>query len=298
MLSDPARRARYDRTGSTEESIVDDAGFNWTEYYRSQFAEVITTDRIDQLRREYQGSADEKRDVLDAYERSKGDLDRVFEHVMLSEVLEDEDRLRALITAAIESGEAKAWPKFTNESQKTRDRRRKKAEKERREAEREAARLAKEVSGSDEGSENDEDEDEDEGDQSEDTEDEHEDDDAEEEEEEEEKARPKRKASRQQPKPQSKSSSNTNTKNSKSNGKTQNNPKPKANAKGGSSMNDLVALIQQRQASRAATSNSFFDKLEAKYAPTENGKGKGKKRTLDEPSEEAFAEMAKRGRKG
>ena len=37
VLSDPARRKRYDETGSTSEAIVDSDGFSWSEYYRAQF---------------------------------------------------------------------------------------------------------------------------------------------------------------------------------------------------------------------------------------------------------------------
>ena len=40
VLSDPARRKRYDETGSTSESIVDSDGFSWTD-----FSGIIDDDR-------------------------------------------------------------------------------------------------------------------------------------------------------------------------------------------------------------------------------------------------------------
>lgn len=52
---------------------------------------------------------------------------------------------------------------------------------------------------------------------------------------------------------------------------------------------DLVALIQQRQKSRAT---NFFDDLEAKYGDSKEPKKRG-----SEPSEEAFAEVAARASK-
>jgi DnaJ family protein C protein 9 len=62
--------------------------------------------------------------------------------------------------------------------------------------------------------------------------------------------------------------------------------------KSGGDMADLAALIQARQKSRAG---GFFDHLETKYAP----KPRGSKRAtpMEEPSEEAFQEMADRAKK-
>lgn len=60
--------------------------------------------------------------------------------------------------------------------------------------------------------------------------------------------------------------------------------------KKGSDDGDLVALIQQRQKSRAA---NFFDDLEAKYS----GSSKESRKRGSEPLEEAFAEVAARASK-
>jgi DnaJ homolog subfamily C member 9 len=252
VLSDPQRRARYDRTGSTEESIVDDAGFDWTEYYRTQFAEVVTNERIEEIKREYQGSDEEKQDVLKAYTKYKGDLDKLLETVLLSDVLDDEARFKKLIETAIEAGEVQAWDKFTKETDKTREKRRKRALKEKREAERFAGFSSDNEP-------------------------------------------PKKSARIAKAKATGKANGKANDA-AKANDATK--PKPKAKGKGKpNSMNDLAALIQQRQAGRTATTNAFFDSLEEKYGGSAKG-SKGKQRAVDEPPEEAFAEMAKRARKG
>lgn len=67
----------------------------------------------------------------------------------------------------------------------------------------------------------------------------------------------------------------------------------KVSKKGGQGRDDdLAAMIQQRQAGRAA---NFLDDLEAKYAPRKAKKGK--KRPSEEPPEEAFHKMGSRSKK-
>ncbi|KAJ0119480.1 hypothetical protein J7T55_013682 [Diaporthe amygdali] len=135
ILSDPARRKRYDATGSTSESIVDSEGFNWSEYYREQFAEAISEDAINKFAAKYKGSDEEKDDILIAYEQSKGDMDGVYESVMLSDVLVDDERFRRIIDEAIESGDVKAFKAYTKESAKSKQARVKAAQGEAQEAE-------------------------------------------------------------------------------------------------------------------------------------------------------------------
>ncbi|OJD13899.1 hypothetical protein AJ78_05689 [Emergomyces pasteurianus Ep9510] len=234
ILSDPRRRRRYDITGNTAESLdLDDDNFNWVDFFREQFSAVVSGEAIDKIKREYQGSEEERKDLLSAYERCKGDLDKVYEEVMLSDVLEDDGRFRDTINAAIRAGEVKDWPKFSQESDRKREQRLSRA---RREAE-EAEELAEELGVG-------------------------------------EKLNGKKKQ---------RSETQTKTKTKRS----------------GSNMNDLAALIQQRQKSRAA---AFLDDLEAKYAPSASkstNKGKGRKRKAgerdeDEPPEEAFLATANR----
>ncbi|KKK21182.1 hypothetical protein P175DRAFT_0525135 [Aspergillus ochraceoroseus IBT 24754] len=217
ILSDERRRQRFDLTGSTAEAVDLDEGFDWVDFYREQFSTAIDTNAIEKLKQEYQGSAEEKRDVLAAFETYGGDLDRVYESVMLCNVLDDDERFRGLIDQAIEDGEVEGYQKYTEEPEKKREQRLKRAQREAKEAEKLAKKLEKQKPGND----------------------------------------------------------------SKAGGKK----RGKGTTMGD---NDLAALIQQRQASRA---DSFFDRLEAKY---NNPSGKKRAATMDEPPEEAFEATAAR----
>ena len=218
ILSDERRRKRYDATGNTSESLdMEDDDFNWADFFRAQYAELVTLEKIDGFKQEYQGSEEEKGDVLKAYKKYKGNLDKVFESIMLSNILDDEERFRNYIDTAIESKEVDAFKAYTEETERSKDRRRKSASREKVKAEKEAQRMKDE-------------------------------------------------------------------KESKTTGKK--------TSKGG--MADLAALIQQRGANRAS---AFLDDLGTKYAGNAKGRTKGKKEPVDEPSEEAFAAMAKRKRK-
>ena len=104
MLSEASRRAFYDRTGSTSESLHHSAGgddFDWMDFYRSQFHEVVSTDAIEKFAATYKNSEEEKDDILEAYTGAKGDMDHVYETVMLSDVAMDDERIRGIIDEAI-----------------------------------------------------------------------------------------------------------------------------------------------------------------------------------------------------
>ncbi|KAJ4140310.1 hypothetical protein NW768_001667 [Fusarium equiseti] len=135
ILSDPARRKRYDETGSTSESIVDSEGFNWSDYYREQFKESVSGDAIEKFAKKYKGSDEENGDVLDAYEDCEGDMDALYERVILSDVLEDDDRFRDIINRAIKSKKVPSFPAYIKETKKKREGRMKQAREEATEAE-------------------------------------------------------------------------------------------------------------------------------------------------------------------
>ncbi|KAF4952881.1 hypothetical protein FGADI_6376 [Fusarium gaditjirri] len=135
ILSDPTRRKRYDETGSTSESIVDSEGFNWSDYYREQYKESVSGDAIEKFAKKYKGSDEEKGDVLDAYELCRGDMDALYERVILSDVLEDDERFREIIDTAIKSKKVPSFPAYTKESKKKREGRAKQARAEATEAE-------------------------------------------------------------------------------------------------------------------------------------------------------------------
>jgi DnaJ family protein C protein 9 len=141
VLSDPARRKRYDETGSTSEAVVDSDGFSWSEFYSEQYRDAISEDAIKQFAAQYKGSDEEKDDVLAAYEEFEGDMDGVYESVMLSNVLEDDARFREVIDAAIEADEVPRFNAYAKETKKSRQARVKAAKKEAQEAD----ELAKEL---------------------------------------------------------------------------------------------------------------------------------------------------------
>ncbi|KAL8421540.1 hypothetical protein RB596_002349 [Gaeumannomyces avenae] len=104
ILSDPARRKRYDETGSTSDSIVDSDGFSWSDYFAEQFRDAISSDAIERFASAYKRSDEERDDLMVAYEEGEGDMEHVYEVVMLSDPLADDDRFRAIIDAAIAAG--------------------------------------------------------------------------------------------------------------------------------------------------------------------------------------------------
>lgn len=142
ILSDERRRRRYDMSGNTSESLdLEDDSFDWMDFYRDQFSAMVDRSAIDNIKKEYQGSNEEQHDLLTAFEQYKGDLDRVYEVVMLSNVLDDDNRFRAIIDEAIAKGEIQGWKKYKEESESKRQKRFKKAKEEAKEAE----KLAKEM---------------------------------------------------------------------------------------------------------------------------------------------------------
>lgn len=179
-------------------------------------------------------------------------MDRVYESVMGSNVLEDDERFRGIIDGAIGESEVEGFDKYVNESEKSKERRRKKAEKEAQEAEKEAEKRAKKKTKAEE--------------------------------------------------------------DEAQNGDAQKSTKAKRGTskkqKAGDADDDLVAMIQKRQAERGG---NFLGKLEAKYAgeeaETKQKKKGGRKRKqdddedgqsaqpMDEPSEEAFKAMGDRMQK-
>ncbi|KAH8203641.1 hypothetical protein TruAng_002171 [Truncatella angustata] len=140
VLSDSARRKRYDATGDTSETLRG-SDFSWTDFYAEQFRDAISEDAIKKFADQYKNSDEEKDDILVAYEKHKGNMDRIYEEVMLSNVLEDDERFRGIIDEAVASKDVKAFKAYTNESKKSKDARIKAAKGEAAEAEEYAKEL-------------------------------------------------------------------------------------------------------------------------------------------------------------
>jgi DnaJ family protein C protein 9 len=146
ILSCERRRRRYDTTGRTEESLdLEDDDFDWTTFYREQFANVVTTEAIEKFEKEYKGSEEEREHLLAAYDACEGNMGAIYGRVMLSDVLVDEDRFREIIDAAIESGEVEAYKKYTHETEKSRKGRIAQAKKNRDREAKEAEKAAQEL---------------------------------------------------------------------------------------------------------------------------------------------------------
>lgn len=142
VLSDERRKARYDRTGSLEEVLIEDD----EEDLGSLFAELckgatVSKELIEEDKVQYRASGEEEQDILYFYTESKGDMDVIFESVPHTSVVEDEERIRTLISKAIKDGRVKSYTKFTKESDKNIKRRKKRALNEAKEAEELAAEL-------------------------------------------------------------------------------------------------------------------------------------------------------------
>ena len=120
---------------------MDSDGFSWSDYYRAQFEDAISESTINKFAAQYKGSEEERDDILAAYEKYKGSMNKIYSTVMLSDVLKDDDRIRKIIDDAIASGEVNAFEKYTKEKEKTKKARVKAAQEEAREAD----ELAKEL---------------------------------------------------------------------------------------------------------------------------------------------------------
>ncbi|CAD0105811.1 unnamed protein product [Aureobasidium uvarum] len=106
VLGDPRRRTRYDNTGRTDDSLdIDDDIFNWGDFYRAQFANAVTEATISSFTTDYKGSEEERDALLQAYTKYKGDMDKIYQQVMVSNPAVDEDRFRGILNEAIEKEE-------------------------------------------------------------------------------------------------------------------------------------------------------------------------------------------------
>lgn len=134
VLSSPTRRAHYDRTGSTSEALSSSDDFSWSSFYRAQYEDVVSDAAIEAFAAKYKNSQEEKDDILAAYEKGKGNMDVVYEVVMLSDVVVDDKRFREIINAAIQEKKVTAYNKFTKESESSKRKRTKLAKDEANEA--------------------------------------------------------------------------------------------------------------------------------------------------------------------
>jgi len=134
VLSDAEQKAVYD-----EQGIVDEEGDAlskdrcWEDYWRVLFPQITLQDIIE-FEKKYKGTEEERQDVLQTYEKFKGDMDAIMETVLCCSA-DDEPRIGSIIKEAIEKKEIEPYPAFTKETTKKKKARKQRAEKEKREAE-------------------------------------------------------------------------------------------------------------------------------------------------------------------
>jgi len=111
-LSDDDKRRSYDETGEVESEDVElkQSEQEWYEYWRELFP-TVTVDKIKKFQGEYQGSEEEKGDVLKAYKEGQGKMSWVIDNVMLA-TDQDEERFREMIEGAIAAKEVKRLKGF------------------------------------------------------------------------------------------------------------------------------------------------------------------------------------------
>ncbi|WLF80682.1 hypothetical protein PVL30_004468 [Lodderomyces elongisporus] len=130
ILNDPVKRNRYDTLGSLSEVDFGDGdgdgdeGFNWKEYFDS-INQKITIEMIEEDKMKYQGSEEEKHDIIAEFIYYEGDFLKLFEVIPHLEFTEfEEQRVYKIIEGElqemkdVDSSITKSWEKYTK-SRKT-----------------------------------------------------------------------------------------------------------------------------------------------------------------------------------
>ncbi len=90
---------------------------------------------LEEDKKAYQGSAEERGDIAKAYTQAKGDLNSILDSVLHAAVLDDEDRITAIIHDLIATDQLPPYDAFLKESKAKRAMRHKRAAAEAAEAE-------------------------------------------------------------------------------------------------------------------------------------------------------------------
>ena len=95
----------------------------------------MNTTSIGGFKRQYQGSEEERIDILNTYRKTKGNMNKLFAEVMMSNPIDDEDRFKTLIDDNIKAGTVEAYDNYLRETASSKKKRRQRAEREAKEAE-------------------------------------------------------------------------------------------------------------------------------------------------------------------
>ncbi|KIK59910.1 hypothetical protein GYMLUDRAFT_168765 [Collybiopsis luxurians FD-317 M1] len=142
VLSDEKRRKRYDSTGKTDEGFSLDAGEDGWEAYFEEMFDRVTRGKLDEMKKEYQGSSEEVADLTAAYLETEGSIDDIMTLIPHS-THDDEARFIVILSDLISKDELSSLPKWESsiKDEKAKLVRQKQGEKEAAEAE----ELAKEL---------------------------------------------------------------------------------------------------------------------------------------------------------
>ena len=109
VLGDTDKRKVYDETGRIDDAELSGDKFDSLyEYYRGVYRKVTEED-VDAFHDSYRGGDEERRDVVQAYVKFRGDMAKVFMWVMCSEESLDSHRFADIVEAAVADRVA---PKF------------------------------------------------------------------------------------------------------------------------------------------------------------------------------------------
>ncbi|KAG1756799.1 uncharacterized protein EDB91DRAFT_1342425 [Suillus paluster] len=143
VLSDEKRRKKYDKTGKTDEGLLGEADEDggWEAYFEDLF-DRVTRGRLDEMKKEYQGSSEEIDDLKAAYLETEGSFDEIMKHIPHS-TIDDEPRFVVALSNLVQAGELPSLPQWESSSkdEKAKLVRKKQSDKEANEAE----ELAKEL---------------------------------------------------------------------------------------------------------------------------------------------------------
>uniref|UniRef100_A0A6M2DKN1 Putative molecular chaperone dnaj superfamily corethrella appendiculata n=1 Tax=Xenopsylla cheopis TaxID=163159 RepID=A0A6M2DKN1_XENCH len=127
ILTDPDKKKLYDENGIVDEDS-DGTLDSWLNYWSAMFT-AVTEESISKYEKEYKGSQEEIDDIKKAYNRFKGNIDMMHEHILFLSY-KDEPRLIEIVKGLIEKGELVEYKIFTNEPKSRRIRRHNKLRKE------------------------------------------------------------------------------------------------------------------------------------------------------------------------
>ncbi|KAF7294946.1 Galactose oxidase [Mycena indigotica] len=142
VLGDDKRRERYDKTGRTDEGFDLGAGDDGWEAYFEDLFDRVTRDKLDEMKKEYQGSEEELADLKAAYSESQGSIADIMNAIPHS-TFDDEPRFIVAISKLVASRELPtmaAWEKEIKD-EKAKLVRKKQGQKEAAEAEEMAKEL-------------------------------------------------------------------------------------------------------------------------------------------------------------